>query len=152
MNITSNTLLPSSTASQNPTSAIINVVYAIQYPVQPGAPSLSTGAKAGIGAGAGIAAISIIVLSLLLVWRTRKHKRDKAALSAIQATRPDSTRQSQSVMSSISPYTYSARTELPSDSGNQLTQPVGGFLPQDQGRYSYQQQTQHGPPVQGYYD
>jgi hypothetical protein len=95
--------------TQKPTSAIINVVFAFQYPVQPAAPGLSTGAQAGIGAGAGVAGIAIIALSILLVWRTRKHKK---ALAAIQANVPDSTGQSQSAMSSMSPHAYSTRTEL----------------------------------------
>jgi hypothetical protein len=143
-------LILSSTASQKPTSAIVNIVYAIQYPVQPTVPGLSTGAKAGIGAGAGISGIAIVALSLLLLWRTRKHKKDKAALSAIQATGLDSTRQSQSVMSSISPYAYSTRTELQADGVNHLVQPPGSFMPQGQGEYFPQQQMQQGP-LQGYY-
>jgi hypothetical protein len=113
----------SSTSSETPTSAIINIVFAIQYVVQPAAPSLSTGAEAGIGVGAGVAGIAIIVLALLLVWRTRKHKKDKAALTAIPANGQNSTRQEyqQGSISPTSPYSLSRRPELPSD---ETTHPV----------------------------
>jgi hypothetical protein len=74
---------------QKLTSAIVNVVYAIQFPVQPASSGLTTSAVAGIGAGAGVAVIVIIALSLILLRRTRKHKKDKQALTAIQTTAPD---------------------------------------------------------------
>jgi len=51
--------------NQKPTSAIVNIVYAVQFSVLPS--GLSTEAKAGIGVGAGLGEIAIIVLSLLLV-------------------------------------------------------------------------------------
>jgi hypothetical protein len=96
------------TATQKPTSAVVNIVYALYYPIQP-RNTLSTGAKAGIGTGASLAGISIIILSILLIWRTRKHK---AALSVIQAN--NGQRQEPTMSSSASPYNYSSRTELPS--------------------------------------
>jgi hypothetical protein len=65
--------------NQKPTSAVVNIVYAVQFPVLSSS-GLSTGAKAGIGAGAGLGGIAIIVLSILLLWRTRKHKKDLAAM------------------------------------------------------------------------
>jgi hypothetical protein len=52
--------------NQKPTSAIVNIVYAVQFPVLPSL-GLSTGAIAGIGVGAGLGGIAIIFLSLLLV-------------------------------------------------------------------------------------
>jgi hypothetical protein len=76
--VTTSTTLESSTTRHKPTSAIVNVVYAIQLPLQPSS-RLSPGVEAGIGAGAGVAGIAIIAL---LVWRTRKHKKDKQALTA----------------------------------------------------------------------
>jgi hypothetical protein len=56
-----NSTAASSTTTNKPTSAIINVVYAIQYPVQ-----RSTGAKAGIGAQAGVGGLAIIALAYFL--------------------------------------------------------------------------------------
>lgn len=150
LNTTSSTLLLSSTSTQKPTSAIVNIVFAIQYPVQPATLGLSTGAKAGIGAGAGVAGIAIVTPSLLLVWRTRKHKKDKAALTAIQATRLDLTGPSKSVMSSVSPYASSPRTELPTDSVNHPVQTPGSLVLHDQVGYFSQQQIQQSPPLQGY--
>jgi hypothetical protein len=73
------TQLKLSTLTQNPTSAIVNVVYAIQYPVQPASSGLTTGAEAGIGAGAGVAGIVIIVLPIMLLMRTQKHKKGQAS-------------------------------------------------------------------------
>lgn len=70
--------------SNKPTSAVVNVVYAVQYPLTP-SPGLSTGAKAGIGAGAGVGALVIIGLTAALIWRTKKHKRDKKAFEAAAA-------------------------------------------------------------------
>jgi hypothetical protein len=55
----------SSTTTQMPTSAIVNVVYAIQYPVQP-ASGLSTSTKAGIGARASVGGLAIIGLAFFL--------------------------------------------------------------------------------------
>ncbi len=132
-----------------PTSAIVNVVYAVAYPVQD-AQGLSTGAKAGIGAGAGVAGIAIVALSILLFRMTRKHKKDKAKLAAIQARGPDSTRQSQSVISStpaISPYAYSTRTELQTDGPNHQVQTPGSF---GNNGYFIPHHMQRGPPTQGY--
>jgi len=77
--VTTNTTLESSTTPHKPTSAIVNIVYAIQLPLQPISRSLSPGVKAGIGAGAGVAGIAIIAL---LVWRMRKHKKEKQAVTA----------------------------------------------------------------------
>jgi hypothetical protein len=138
-NSNSNTPTPPSMMTQKPTSAVVNVIFALQFPVQPAAAGLSTGAEAGIGAGAGVAGIAIIGLSFLLVWRTRKHKKDKKALATIQATVSDSTRQSQSVMSSMSPYAYSTRTELQTNSVNHpmQTQPSVS-RPQGPEGYGYQ--------------
>jgi hypothetical protein len=101
------TTVSTTTATQKPTSAVVNIVYALYYPIQP-RNTLSTGAKAGIGTGASLAGISIIILSILLIWRTRKHK---AVISAIQA---NGQRQECTISSSASPYDYSSRTELPS--------------------------------------
>ncbi|CAO2647825.1 Nn.00g087470.m01.CDS01 [Neocucurbitaria sp. VM-36] len=70
--------------STKPTSAIVNVVYAMQYPLHP-SPSksgLSTGAKIGIGAGA---AIITIVFGVLIPGgdeRYRQHAPKRVAASS----------------------------------------------------------------------
>jgi hypothetical protein len=135
------------TATQKPTSAVVNIVYALYYPIQP-RNTLSTGAKAGIGTGASLAGISIIILSILLIWRTRKHK---AALSVIQAN--NGQRQEPTMSSSASPYNYSSRTELPSGeipvevpSHKQVSQIHDPLLPYP---YHSQAQGQGQPPFRG---
>lgn len=61
-----------------PTSAVVNIVWSMRYPVaDPGGGGLSTAAKAGIGAGAGVAVIIIAALAFCL-WRS-KRKNKKAA-------------------------------------------------------------------------
>ncbi|KAF2263703.1 hypothetical protein CC78DRAFT_568770 [Lojkania enalia] len=76
------------TAAAKPTSAIVNVVYAMQYPVQTPKQGMSTNAKIGIGAGAGGAALIFGVLTALLIWKHRAHKRDKAALESLSGFGP----------------------------------------------------------------
>ncbi|KAH8732367.1 hypothetical protein GQ44DRAFT_179935 [Phaeosphaeriaceae sp. PMI808] len=79
-----------------PTSAIVNIVYAMQYPLQVTepvpTPSLATGAKIGIGAGAGVVALIFGLLAFLLLKKHKAHKRDKAALEEMSGI--GSTRQS----------------------------------------------------------
>lgn len=83
-------------AAGKPTSAIINVVYAMSYPVQPPKQGLATGAKIGIGVGGGVVAAVLGMLLWLLMWKHRAHKRDKAALESLSGFGPglSSTRQS----------------------------------------------------------
>jgi hypothetical protein len=150
------TLSGTPTSTPIPTSAVVNVVFAIQYNVLPSTSSLSTGAKAGIGVGASVAGIAIIALSLLLVWRTQKHNKDKKALAAIQATGQDQTRQDQVEKIPQSPVVYSMRTELQSDDVNPPVHTPGNMVSQEQRGYYPQQpqqqmQTQEGIPYQGYY-
>jgi hypothetical protein len=140
------TTVSTTTATQKPTSAVVNIVYALYYPIQL-RNTLSIGAKAGIGTGASLAGISIIILSILLIWRTRKHK---AALSAIQA---NGQRQEFAMSSSASPYSYSSRTELPSGeipvevpSHKQVSQIHDPLLPYP---YHSQAQGQGQPPFRG---
>lgn len=77
------------TDTSKPTSAVVNVVWSMRYPVQDQNPGLSTAAKAGIGAGAGVAAILIGVLAICLVRSRRKNKKlqaEKSANGAVAAT------------------------------------------------------------------
>jgi hypothetical protein len=128
---------------QKPTSAVVNIVYAVPFPVLP-SPGLSTGAKAGIGVGAGLGGVAIIVLTILLIWRTRKHKKDKQALTAMQQTAEEAKNGQIIVQNSASeatsPYAYSQRTELQADGKPQMVQTPGGFVPQEQSGYFQQQQ------------
>jgi hypothetical protein len=131
-------------ANQKPTSAIVNIVYAIKFPVQPSA-GLSTGAKAGIGVGASVGGIAIIVLSILLVWRTRKHKKDKKTLTEMQQSGGLVANDQNKIVVSeaTSPYAYSQQTGFQTD-GAQVVQTPGSFVPQEQNSYFQQQQMQ--PP------
>src|SRR5277367_3802937 len=87
---------PSTTANQKPTSAIVNIVYAVQFTLQP-SPGLSTGAKAGIGVGAGIAGAAIFMLIGLLIWRTKMKKKAGNRPTAMQQTpAPDANSNAQS--------------------------------------------------------
>lgn len=150
------TIFETLTSTPIPTSAVVNIVFAIQYNVLPSTSSLSTGTKAGIGVGASVAGIAIIALSLLLLWRTRKHKKDKKAFAAIQATRQDPTRQDQSEKIPQTPVVYSTRTELQSDDINPPVHTPLNIVSQEQRGYYPQQpqqqmQTQDGIPNPGYY-
>jgi hypothetical protein len=134
--------------NQKPTSAVVNVVFAVQFLVLPSS-GLSTGAIAGIGVGAGLGGIAIIVLSLLLVWRPRKHKKDLTAMQQREGQIANG--QSQNGMSeATSPYAYSQRTELETHGTPQAVLTPGGFVPQEQNGYFQQQQMQQGQPSQYY--
>jgi hypothetical protein len=127
--------------SGKPTSAIINVVYAVQYPLTP-AEGLSTGAKAGIGVGAGAGGLAIILLVIALIWRTSKHKKDKKALAAAQSYAEGST----AGLGAATGQTQGIMT--PSSPGQSLQTP-GSFIPQN-GYSPQMQQTQPGYPAQNF--
>ncbi|KAK4097190.1 hypothetical protein N658DRAFT_489404 [Parathielavia hyrcaniae] len=65
------------TETSLPTSAIINLLYAMSFNVtkEEHSPALSTGAMVGIGVGAGIAAILILVAATFLVLRWRRNRK-----------------------------------------------------------------------------
>jgi hypothetical protein len=73
------TIQPSSSASSSPTpstttSAIDNVVYAMQYSVDPPSSKLPEAAKIGIGAGSGTGALAIAILLGLLLRKCLKRR------------------------------------------------------------------------------
>src|SRR5436190_4986309 len=65
----------SSPTTAKPTSAVVNIVIALPYPVQ-SPQGLSKPAKIGIGVGGAIAGIIIILLVVLLVWCRRRRSSD----------------------------------------------------------------------------
>lgn len=137
---------PATTSNQKPTSAVINIIFAVQFPLQ-SSPNLSTSAKAGIGVGATIAGFAIFTLTGLLIWRTRKQKRAKRRLAATpQSTEPDANSNAlgQSGTTAVSSsYAYPKRTELQTDGGPQSQmQTLGVFVPTNQDGY-FPQQAQH---------
>ena len=67
------------TTSAKPTSAIVNVAYAMQYPLKPKNSGMATGTKIGIGVGTGIGVVILAVLLLLFARKHRAHKRDRVS-------------------------------------------------------------------------
>jgi len=57
------------------TSAVVNVVLAVYFPLQPSGGGLSAAASAGIGVGAGLGTIAIVSGAGLLFYRRRKAKK-----------------------------------------------------------------------------
>src|ERR1700761_1873291 len=75
------------TQGHKPTSAIVNVVYAMHYPAtqpttQPVKPTMPTSTKIGIGAGSGAAVVAIGVLLLLLFWKSSQQKKERKAIQS----------------------------------------------------------------------
>ncbi|KAK0622751.1 hypothetical protein B0T14DRAFT_514405 [Immersiella caudata] len=62
-----------------PTSAVINVAWAMGYNVSAEAtPPLSKGAAIGVGVGAGVFAIALVALTIWVFFRVRRNKRNAA--------------------------------------------------------------------------
>jgi hypothetical protein len=72
------TMVPKLTMSQKPTSAILNIAYAMQYPLadEP-KPVLSRPAKIGVGVGGSLAGVFLIALVWLVVRKIVKHRKTK---------------------------------------------------------------------------
>jgi hypothetical protein len=71
------TAIPSGAATvsdSNPTSAVVNIVWSMQYTLSGPSSGLSTGAIAGIAVGAALAVILIAVLGICL-WRSKRKAR-----------------------------------------------------------------------------
>lgn len=66
-------------SSVAPTSTVINIVYARNYPVREDS-GLSTGAKAGIGAVVGAAGLAVVggLIFFLIRWLRRKNESEAA--------------------------------------------------------------------------
>ena len=65
------------TTSAKPTSAIVNVVYAMQYSLKPKDSGMATGTKIGIGTSTGIGLVTLAVLLLIFARKYRAQKRDR---------------------------------------------------------------------------
>lgn len=73
---TAGSSVPALTMDEKPTSAIVNVVFAMQYPMVPsGKPALKQAAKIGIGVGVSGAAIAFAILIWIVLRRLRTNKR-----------------------------------------------------------------------------
>lgn len=115
-------------------STVVNVVYAMQYPVTVSTQSdgLPLAAKAGIGAGAGVAGLGLLALILCLVRMLRKRKHDKAVIANLQATSAStpamSQGQPQQQMYQPSPGQYSAQTNQ--DPRQSMVPTMASYSPQ----------------------
>jgi hypothetical protein len=65
---------PAASDAAKPTSAIVNVVWAMQYPIAPPDTSMSTGAKIGVGVAVPVGVIGIGLVSFFF-WRARRRNR-----------------------------------------------------------------------------
>jgi hypothetical protein len=68
-------------ATSKPTSAVVNVVYAVHYPLKRS--GLSSGAKIGVGVGAGLGGLLLIALGIVgcfLLFRRRQPRGDAPAV------------------------------------------------------------------------
>jgi len=75
------------TDTSKPTSAVVNVVWAMSYPVQSNSSGLSTGAIVGISVG-GAAALGIIGLLSFCLYRSRRKDRKAATANGAAAAAP----------------------------------------------------------------
>jgi hypothetical protein len=131
-----------------PISAIVNIAYAIYYPVNPPASTLSTGTQAGIGAGAGIAGLAIVgLLAFFIIRKIRRRDKDRNTFTSGLESTGDTT-----IAASPAPYIVEKDSENP-------VVPVGGYyqqqIPQDTPQPAYQnwqpESDQHWQTAQGVY-
>jgi hypothetical protein len=117
------------------------------YPVKPpGNTPLSTGIKAGIGVGSGVAAVAFGVLTLLLVLRTKRHRKDRTALDAFRSLNPTSSNQTQTQSRTLnSNLTVSMQSwqAVPSASNGGRN----GLYPAQQQRYAEMRDTGYPAPL-----
>jgi hypothetical protein len=70
-----------------PTSTIINVIYAMAYPIKPSSSNLTLDAKAGVGAGTGVFAVVMFFVVIVYFLRRRDRKNSSPVNSpGIQST------------------------------------------------------------------
>jgi hypothetical protein len=63
-----------------PTSAVVNVVWAMQYPKTPSSSSLSAGAIAGIAVGSIAGGGAIVLIVVYFLWRRKKRRINSSAI------------------------------------------------------------------------
>ena len=81
--LSSNTFSEVTTSgSGKPTSAVVNVVFALQYPLLADQ-GLAAGAKIGIGVGAGVGGLAVIGLGVLICRRRKHNKVNKTPIAAL---------------------------------------------------------------------
>lgn len=66
------------TDTSKPTSAVINIVWAVYYQVQTPSHGLSTGAMAGIGVGAALGGLALIGTLIFVLWRAKRSRHRQA--------------------------------------------------------------------------
>ncbi|KAK0665825.1 hypothetical protein QBC41DRAFT_9183 [Cercophora samala] len=136
------------TKTDRETSAVVNIVWSMSYPVvEQSSGGLSTAAKAGIGAGAGVAVILIAGLAFCL-WRQRKKNKQlkaqqpadpNAAALAAQAVPQQQMAQVQPQPNQPQPYPNGQFQPIPA--GQQ--QPPQGQYPQAQFQNGYPSPNQY---------
>ncbi|KAK1758331.1 hypothetical protein QBC47DRAFT_440933 [Echria macrotheca] len=122
------------TDTSKPTSAVVNIVWSMRYPVADSSSGLSTAAKAGIGAGAGVAAILIGVLGICL-WRSRRKNKklesEKTAAGAgapVQQRPPQTAQQAAAVPNGYFPPPYPPGTAASSGMHDPSSQSHGSIM------------------------
>jgi hypothetical protein len=78
----------STSTSKKPTSAIVNIVYAMPYPAKKHLPGLAQGTKIGISVGSSVAGLVIGLLAILLLLGSRKRKKDQQMIKALKGVEP----------------------------------------------------------------
>lgn len=96
--ITTNSRPTAMTMQQKPTSAIVNIAYAMQYQLAP-EPAMKKGTKIGIGAG--VAGAGLLILILLAFFIRRCLARKKAVKGGMIGTSPSQRFGSQIDMSRV---------------------------------------------------
>lgn len=148
-------LPPSGTMSTHSISAIVNVVYAMQYPVEP--TQLSTAAKIGIGAGVGAFALISIAIISLFCWRRRRNRSVSAGQGVTgdpQKAPTPSVNQSSYADQNNAQYAYDSHRRptipnIPSQDGYMPPSHHQAYM--QQGGYSQQQlPQQYSPPPMQY--
>ncbi|KAK3331687.1 hypothetical protein B0T19DRAFT_413805 [Cercophora scortea] len=122
------------TDTSKPTSAVVNIAWAMGYNVSSdaGGPALSKGATIGIGVGAGVVAIALVATAALVILRIRRNK--KAALEEQAAAAAANGRGSTYMPDQAAPTVPVVVEKYPTQAYPQPT-PVGGWNQErDQGQ------------------
>ncbi|KAK4660658.1 hypothetical protein QC762_121010 [Podospora pseudocomata] len=128
------------TKTDRETSAVVNIVWSMRYPVvEQSSGGLSVAAKAGIGAGAGVAAILIGGLAFCL-WRQRKKNKQ------LEARQPADPNSAAAAAAQTVPQQQMAQTQPQPGQPQQF--PNGQFQPMPGQQQQQPPQGQYPPPAQ----